>query len=63
MTDRDLLHHVLWIHPPPFRVERDWTWEVYDAKGVLVAKCMTQQEAYALVDIRNEMRSPRIVHE
>lgn len=34
---------------PPWRVERDWTWEVIDANGTTVLKCISQEEADRLV--------------
>lgn len=36
-------------HPAPWRIERDWLWEVYDAKGLLVATLPRSEPAEALV--------------
>jgi hypothetical protein len=36
-------------HPLPWRIERDWTWEVLDAEGKRVASCQTPERAEAVV--------------
>ena len=40
---------VLLDHPLPWRMEQDWTWEVYAADGHLVAKYPDYKDAEALI--------------
>lgn len=44
-----LMGHLLVHHPAPWRVERDWSWEVRDAKGHLVAAMPQSESAEDLV--------------
>ena len=36
-------------HPLPWRIDRDWTWEVIASDGHTVAKCMRPEQARAVV--------------
>lgn len=59
MNDESPESDLLWLlitplmkdHPRPWRIEQDWTWEVYDASGGLVLKCMSPVEASLLCDL------------
>ena len=50
-----IVRNVMLSHPLPWRVEQDWTWEVIDAKGAVVAKCMTYARATAVVALAERM--------
>lgn len=47
----DIVRQVYLTRPLPWTIDRDWTWEVLDAKGQVVAKCMTPEQAQAVVDL------------
>jgi len=46
---RRLLRDLLAAHPLPWRVDRDWTWEVIAADGTTITKCATGVLADAIV--------------
>lgn len=48
---RALVFHLVCEHPPPWRVEQDWSFEVIAADGHVVAKCSASQDAEAIVEI------------
>lgn len=52
---RQFVTSVIDCHPTPWRVEQDWTWEVTDAYGYVVMKCMTEAQARALVDLADDV--------
>ena len=55
----DLARHVvrplIRKHPLPWRLEYDWTVEVYDAKGGLVMKLMNDAQAQELLAFATEL--------
>lgn len=52
---RHLVRPLIRKHPLPWRVEYDWTVEVYDAKGQIVIKLMTAVQAQELIDFAIEL--------
>lgn len=56
---RQLVHGMLREHPLPWRVERDWTYEVLDPRGLGAAsevmKCHTASQAMALIALAEEV--------
>lgn len=42
-------------HPLPWRVDHDWTAEVFDAKGQLVIQLMTDAHALELIEFATEL--------
>jgi hypothetical protein len=47
---RQLLSNMVIEHPLPWKVEQDWTWEVYDASGKLVVKLGSYDAATTLLE-------------
>lgn len=45
-----LLRYVAMIHPLPWTIDLDWTTEVHDGKGVIIAKYQTVNEAETLIE-------------
>lgn len=43
-------------HPLPWRIDRDWSWEVLASDGVVIAKCQTYMEAQIIVDLAERFR-------
>lgn len=55
-SPQQLLAVQTWIaHPPPWRIEHDWTVEVHAADGHIVAKCSSIEEAESVIDWAKEM--------
>lgn len=50
---RAVLDSQLRKHPLPWRVERDWAFEVTASDGAVIVKCPTNQEAEALIVLAN----------
>ena len=44
-----LVDQLIIDHPPPWRIERDWTHEVTASDGYIVAKCRTQDLAELII--------------
>lgn len=44
-----LLFQQILINPLPWRVERDWTYEVTASNGAIIAKCQTYEEAVEII--------------
>lgn len=55
----DIVRQVTLTHPLPWTIERDWTWEVLDARGQVVAKCRTPGDAQAVVDLGQALHAKR----
>ncbi len=47
---RDVAHHQLIKHRAPWKIDQDWTIEVYASDGALVAKPSSMENAVALVE-------------
>ena len=47
---KDVAHHQLIEHPAPWKIEEDWTYEIYASDGALVAKPSSLKNAVALVE-------------
>lgn len=54
---RDMLFHHLLHHPLPWRVEHDWTYEVTAADGTIIVKCMTHEQAKAIITTAEELQA------
>lgn len=54
---RDMVFHHLLNHPLPWRVERDWTHEVTAADGTVIVKCMTGEQAAAVIAMAEEIQA------
>ena len=52
---RHLVRPLIAKHPLPWRVEYDWTAEVYDAKGRIVIKLMNGGQAEELIAFATEL--------
>ena len=52
---RHLVRPLITKHPLPWRLEYDWTVEVYDAKGGLVMKLMNDTQAQELLAFVTEL--------
>jgi hypothetical protein len=46
-------------HPLPWRVERDWTFEVKSLDHAIIAKCMTHEQATAIISLAEEIKASR----
>lgn len=55
----DIVRQVSLTHPLPWTIDRDWTWEVLDARGQVVAKCKTPGDAQAVVDLGKRLHAKR----
>jgi hypothetical protein len=44
-------------HPLPWRVDRDWTYELIDRDGELVVKCQTPEDAYGLIELAFQLNA------
>lgn len=44
-------------HPLPWRVERDWGYEVTAADGAIIAQCKTPERAEAVIALAEQIRS------
>lgn len=49
------MHEKIQKHPLPWRIEQDWTYEVYDAKDRIVLKCINWAEAHEFVTLAEEL--------
>lgn len=47
--ENQLISQLIMDHPLPWSIEHDWTVEVRDAKGVIVIKLRTHDEANELI--------------
>lgn len=56
---RSVLDVQLQTHPLPWRIERDWAFEVIAADGTCVAKYPTQAEAEALLALARSHQKQR----
>jgi len=58
----DVVLHNLIHHPLPWRVERDWTYEVTAADGTIITKCMSHERAMAIIalaeKLQNDLNTP-----
>ena len=54
---RDMVFQHLLNHPLPWRVEHDWTQEVTAADGTIIVKCMTREQAAAVIKMAEELRA------
>lgn len=52
---RLLMIHQIVTHPLPWRIERDWTYEVTAHDGAIIAKCQNCEEAAIIVDLANNL--------
>jgi hypothetical protein len=52
---RHLVRPLIAKHPLPWRLEYDWTIEVYDTKGGLVMKLMNDAQAQELLAFATEL--------
>lgn len=52
---RHLVRPLIARHPLPWRVEYDWTVEVYDAKDQIVMKLMNDAQAQELITFATEL--------
>jgi hypothetical protein len=52
---RYLVRPLIAKHPLPWRLDYDWTVEVYDAKGQLVMKLMNATQALELLTFATEL--------
>ena len=52
---RHLVRPLIAKHPLPWRLDFDWTVEVYDAKDQLVIKLMTGVQAQELIEFANDL--------
>lgn len=52
---RHLVRPLIDKHPLPWRWERDWTFEVLDAKNEIVVKLMTAAHAEELIAFADEL--------
>lgn len=52
---RHLVRPLIAKHPLPWRLDYDWTVEVYDAKGGLVMKLMNDTQAQELLAFATEL--------
>ena len=52
---RHLVRPLIARHPLPWRVDYDWTVEVYDANDQIVIKLMTAAQAQELIEFANEL--------
>lgn len=42
------------MHPLPWHIEHDWTWEVHDERNKVVLKCQTAAQAERLIKLAQE---------
>ena len=52
---RYLLFHQMLNNPLPWRVERDWAYEVTASNGAIVAKCQTHEEAEEIIQMAEKI--------
>jgi hypothetical protein len=52
---RHLVQPLIARHPLPWRIDYDWTVEVYDAKDQIVIKLMTAAQAQELIEFASEL--------
>lgn len=52
---RHLVRPLIAKHPLPWRLDYDWTVEVYDAKGCLVMKLMNATQAQELLAFATDL--------
>jgi hypothetical protein len=52
---RHLVRPLIAKHPLPWRIDFDWTVEVYDAKDQIVIKLMNANQAEELIAFANEL--------
>ena len=52
---RLLLLHQIITNPLPWRIERDWTYEVIAHNGAVIAKCQNYEEAAIILDLANNL--------
>ena len=53
---RYLLFHQILNNPLPWRVERDWSYEVIASNGCIIAKCKSHDEATEIVETAEKLR-------
>ncbi len=53
---RYLLFHQMLNNPLPWRVERDWTYEVTASNGQIVAKCQKHEEAMEIIETAEKIK-------
>ena len=46
---RYLLHQQMFENPLPWRVEKDWSYEVTATNGQIIAKCRNHEEAVEII--------------
>lgn len=56
-TARDVVAHALVLHPLPWRVEHDWTYEVTAADGTIITKCQSPERAQAVVTMAEDLQA------
>lgn len=56
---RAFVRQALDHHPLPWRVDRDWTYEVIDNDDELVIKLATPEDAQTVVDLAKEIAAVR----
>lgn len=49
-----IIHHATLNHPLPWRIELDWTVEVFDANNKMVCKFMTTEEADCFIKLASD---------
>lgn len=54
---RHLVRPLIAKHPLPWRIDYDWTVEVYDANGGIVMKLMNDAQAQELLAFATELAS------
>lgn len=52
---RYLLHRQIVVNPLPWRIERDWTYDVTASNDEIVAKCQTHGEAEEIIQIAEKI--------
>lgn len=53
---RSLLFRQIFNNPLPWRIERDWSYEVIASNGYIIAKCQKHQEAMEIIEKAEKLR-------
>lgn len=53
----DVLDYQLLTHPLPWTINHDWTCEVLASDGAIIAKCMKESQAQAVIDYAQKRRA------
>jgi len=52
----DLLLHQIIRNPLPWKVKRDWAYEVTAFNGAIIAKCQTHEEAEEIIQMAEKIK-------